>query len=87
MERSGPFQRFSPEFELVVACCRPRDEPDWADTIAAAGQMKLDWQRLLRVATRHRVSALVYGALEDAQVSVPDTANQTLATSATNTGW
>jgi len=59
------------EFALVVACCTwPMSEARSA-TIRDAAARPLDWDRLLRVAKRHRVEGFVSNGLAQAAVAAP----------------
>ena len=73
----------SPEFALLVACCRwpltpstYREIERWANGI--------DWNRFARLAGRHRVEGLVWRALANADVDVPQAARKELSTAATD---
>jgi hypothetical protein len=75
---------FSSEFQLAVACTMwPRSDHRTA-AIRAAAARPLDWHRLLRLATRHRVLGLVRDGLMQAQLDLPpDIARGMSAQSAT----
>ena len=51
--------RFSPEFELLVACCKPTSRPD----LLALLTSELDWDRVLESAQYHRVLPALHAAL------------------------
>ncbi|HEY0414261.1 MAG TPA: nucleotidyltransferase family protein [Allosphingosinicella sp.] len=72
---------FAPEFALVAACCRwpPSPERDEAVRSAAAG---IDWPLAARMARRHRVEGLVWKALRQVRIDVPDEAASLLAAAA-----
>ncbi|HEX4738053.1 MAG TPA: nucleotidyltransferase family protein [Allosphingosinicella sp.] len=59
-----------PEFVLAVACCRWPLTPERLEAVRAAA-VGTDWHFFARVAERHRVEALVWNALRQAQVDVP----------------
>jgi len=71
----------SPEFELLVACCRwpPSAGGDKRVRAAAAG---VDWQAVLAAAARHRVEGFVHHALRRAGVAPPAAAAERLAAAA-----
>jgi hypothetical protein len=76
-------ERSSPEFQLVLACCR---WPVTADVRARVAQAAagVDWEQVERVARRHRVDGLVWNALREAKVEVPGATAQAFAASATD---
>ncbi|MFL6844987.1 MAG: nucleotidyltransferase family protein [Allosphingosinicella sp.] len=57
-----------PEFQLVAACCR------WpvADEAVRAAAEGVDWPLVARVAERHRVEGLVWNALRQVGLPVPE---------------
>lgn len=61
----------TPEFALVAACCRWPATAERRCAVAETTQSTVDWQRVLRIATRHRVSGLVAAAIRDAGVAMP----------------
>ncbi|MDO9411060.1 MAG: nucleotidyltransferase family protein [Pseudolabrys sp.] len=66
------------EFVLVAACCRwPASLERDAGVMAAAGRIT-DWQRVLRVAIRHRVEGLVHAALVAAGTPLPPDVSRAL---------
>lgn len=67
------------EFVLVAACCRWPPSPARNAAVAAAAATITDWDRLLRMAIRHRVKGLVHAALADADVKLPPAFSQSLA--------
>ncbi|HEX6377293.1 MAG TPA: nucleotidyltransferase family protein [Allosphingosinicella sp.] len=69
------------EFQLVAACCRwpPSPARDEAVRIAAAA---VDWTLVARIAARHRVEGLVWNALGQAGVAVPEEAGARLRAAA-----
>jgi hypothetical protein len=69
----------SREFLLVAACSiwPPSDRRTKAIRLAAAGP--LDWNRLLRIATRHRVVGLVHDGLTYLGPAVPESIAQEIA--------
>jgi len=73
--------KLSPEFALLVACCRrpPSQESDEAVRRAAHS---VDWPLLLATAARHRVEGLVHDALRRAGAPVPAEAAAQLAAEA-----
>ena len=73
--------RLSQEFELVAACCR---RPAGADADARIRTLAggADWDRVLRIARRHRVEGLVWDGLRRAAVEIPADAAGTLRASA-----
>jgi len=61
---------FSPEFELLLACCQA---PSYGNRLAQTLESGVDWDRVLRLAEHHRVLPTVHGALcgrEDAPGSI-----------------
>ena len=63
-------RKLSPEFRLAAACCRWPPSPGRDRQVRErAGQV--DWARLLRIARRQRVEALVSDALRRAGVDCP----------------
>jgi hypothetical protein len=71
-----------PEFELVVACCRWPPSPGRDEAVTAAAALAGDWTLVARIAERHRVQGLVWNALRQAGVDVPDEAAERLRTAA-----
>jgi hypothetical protein len=71
-------ERLPKEFQLVAACCRwPRSElRDQA--IRSAGAGDLDWQRLMKIAARHRVEGLVADGILGAGLAAPDQVKESL---------
>jgi hypothetical protein len=65
--------RLSQEFEFVAACCR---RPAGADADARIRTLAVgaDWDRILRIARRHRVEGLVWDGLRRAAVGIPEEA-------------
>lgn len=63
-----------PEFSLIALCCAA-DPP--LDAIRAAAGV-VEWDRVLQLAERHRVVALVHHALRLASVALPNTAQARL---------
>jgi hypothetical protein len=64
-------QIFSPEFTLLLRCSRwPPSEPRTA-AIARAAATDIDWQRLRRLAERHRVVGLANDGLSRIATSLP----------------
>jgi len=62
---------FSPELRLAAACAMWPPSDRRAEAIRAAALGPLDWPRLLRVAKRHQVVALVHEGLRRLQTDVP----------------
>jgi hypothetical protein len=58
----------NPEAELLVLCSRIAPN---AEGIKALAQQKLDWTRLLKLATRHNLRPLLYWNLRSAAEAVP----------------
>jgi len=52
------------EIDLLVACARSRLEADTSDRILSLVQKEIDWDYLLREASRHRVMPLLYRNLK-----------------------
>ena len=53
--------RFTPEFELLLACCRPiRDHSRLTQALASA----VDWERLMRLGEHHRATPALHLSLE-----------------------
>lgn len=50
----------SPEAELMVACARARMDPGNADRIRGLCRQDIDWESLLRMASRHGMTPLLY---------------------------
>jgi hypothetical protein len=70
----------SAELRLVAACLRwPYSEEERLEAIAEAALQVGDWDRLLRIVTRHRVTGLVYRGLEQAGVGHSAALEQTAA--------
>jgi len=67
------------EFALVAACCRWPPTPERRRAVAETSQPPIDWQRLLRIAARHRVSGLVAEGIRDAGIAVPEPISMHLA--------
>ncbi len=67
------------EFALVAACCRWPSTPERRRAVAETSQSAADWQRVLRIAARHRVSGLVAEGVRDAAVAVPKAVSARLA--------
>jgi hypothetical protein len=61
----------SPELALVTACCIWPHGPRRLDAIAGATRAPIDWERVLRIAARHRVIALVADGVRRAGLTVP----------------
>ena len=59
------------EFALVAACCRWPHDAAFVRSVAQESQSATDWQRLLRIAARHRVSGLVGHGLRSARIDLP----------------
>jgi hypothetical protein len=70
------------EFELLLACCRWPRSPAVEEAVRAAAQ-GIDWERLARMAARHRVEALVHDALRRAGVAPPAAIAERLSFEAT----
>lgn len=62
---------FSPELRLAAACAIWPPSDRRTEAIRAATLGPLDWPRLLRVARRHQVVALVHEGLRPLQADVP----------------
>ncbi len=56
----------SPEFALVIACCRRSAGRDAA--VRACASVAIDWDLVLAVARRHRVEGLVHDALRPVEL-------------------
>jgi hypothetical protein len=54
---------FDPEFEFLLACCRDEPMLERRQRLERARANKFDWERLLRLASRHGVVSRVYTAL------------------------
>ncbi len=61
----------SPEFRLLVACCRWPQTPESLQAVRELAAVSLNWQRFLRVAVRQRVTALANAAIGNGNVTVP----------------
>src|SRR5690242_187004 len=57
----APVERSGTEFDFVVACCA--DTLDGGDRVRTIASSSLDWDRVLALAQRHRVTAQVYERL------------------------
>jgi hypothetical protein len=71
----------SPEFDLLVACCRWPPSPGGDDRVRAAAA-RVDWRALLAAAARHRVEGFVHHALRRAGLAPPPAEAERLASSA-----
>lgn len=56
-----PASRFTPEFDLLCACCRPGAR----SSIEGALEPPLDWERVLQLAAHHRVLPALWTALQN----------------------
>jgi hypothetical protein len=65
-------QVLSPEFRLAAACCRWPASPGRQALIKAAAA-KVDWSLFTVVARQHRIEGLVWAALRDSGIELPDT--------------
>ena len=70
------------EFELLLACCRWPPRPARDEAVRAAAE-RVDWERLARMAARHRVEALVHDGLRRAGVEPPAATAERLSFEAT----
>ena len=61
-------QRFSPEFDLVALCCR-HDDPAVPARLDATDWETIDVSRVVRIARRHRVEALVAQSLSKTEAA------------------
>jgi hypothetical protein len=68
--KEGARVRLSVEFELVAACCR-RPAGAAADARIRALASGADWTRVVRIARRHRIEALVWDGLRRAAADMP----------------
>jgi hypothetical protein len=73
-----------PEFVLAVACCRWPLTSDRLEGVRAAA-VPIDWGLFARVAERHRIEALAWNALRQAQVDVPVEIHASLSAAAART--
>ncbi len=69
------------EFRLVAACCRWAYSGGGAESIVEAAR-GADWERAAAVARRHRVEGLVWHALSNLGVSLPEPVAHSLSASA-----
>lgn len=67
------------EFALVAACCRWPVDTVFVRSVAEESQSATDWQRVLRIAARHRVSGLVGHGLRTAGIAPPEPVAAALA--------
>lgn len=70
------------EFSLVTACCRWPPDARRNAAIQEAARADIDWQKVLRVARRHRVVGLVRNGMMQAKVSIPAAIIEALAANA-----
>jgi hypothetical protein len=59
------------EFVLVAACSRAPTAKNRNAAIVTAAEGTLDWERVLRIVSRHRVHGLVHQGLQDAGIVPP----------------
>jgi hypothetical protein len=71
----------SPEFQLLVACCRWSFAGNHVDRVHELCD-EVDWGRFVRVARYHRVQALVWNCLSSTGAEVPQPAADDLAADA-----
>ena len=62
---------FSNAFRLVAACCRWPHSAEREAAVCAAVEPITDWQRVLRIAARQRVEALVHDGLSRSEITPP----------------
>jgi len=62
--KSAEVELGSPEFELLVACCRGEQ--------IAIGDIEVDWERFFSVAEQHRVIPQVYAQLAESIGQIPE---------------
>ena len=67
----------SPEFHLLLACCRQSSKGERAERVREILHQPLDWERVVQLATRHRVLPYLYRALP-ASTGAPASALQML---------
>ena len=82
--RPGTVSAASPpkEFLLAAACSRWPPSVSRNEAINLAAAPPLDWNKFLRVASRHRVAGLVHDGLKRAGVAVPESVAQAIADAA-----
>ena len=66
-----PGHTFSPEFDLLLACCSDSRYGPHTDRLLELLSQPIDWDRILQLAEHHGVVPHVYVRLSDAQDSVP----------------
>lgn len=71
-------EKFPREFQLIAACCRWPRSVSRNDAIRTAGAGDLDWQRLMKIAARHRVEGLVADGILGARLDAPGQVKETL---------
>lgn len=71
--------RLPDELVLVAACCRWPPSPARDQAVVTAAAKITDWDRLLRLAIRHRVEGLVYAALAAVGTHLPSAVSQALS--------
>jgi hypothetical protein len=67
----GTLAKVSPEFCLVAACLRWPFAPETLEHIGACGHNVQNWDRVLRIARRHRVFGLLSRGLRRAGIKPP----------------
>lgn len=67
----GPQLPFSPELELVIACCRWPPSAAREEAVRVRSTGRIDWEVLGKVAARHRVEGLVHDALRRSGIVLP----------------
>jgi len=68
----------SPEFSLLVACCRWPPSPRGDECVREAAAVA-DWDSVLAAAARHRVEGFVHSALRRTEIPLPDKVSSGLA--------
>ncbi len=66
------------ELQLVAACCRWPDNEERRAAIRASATSTQSWERVLRLAERHRVVGLLQQGLTAAGIAAPDDASRTI---------
>jgi hypothetical protein len=62
---------FSPEFELLLACCAVGDRESASRGVRACLDATVDWEQVLRLGQHHSVLPLVYQAVRDLSGGIP----------------
>lgn len=66
------------EFALAVECCRLAFDPSRVATVSALAA-KVDWQKMLALCDRHRITGLAWNAIKSADTAIPGEAAEAFA--------